>query len=972
MVMKYFLIAIICSLIAVSSVYGQATANAVWALTSNQSAVVVGNVASAGQSLTNMQVSYSSSVQRSSPTGTAGTWPGESSENPTRYMQFSVSPIAGNIFTVNSISMNLYANAGSGGRTNVYYSKDSTFGTKTQIGGTLTLGTTPPVTPNVTISGSIAINSGETIYLRIYSWETGATTGKYVITNNVIISGITQSSVSVLTSVNQLIGFVQQPSAVPSVAQTYTVAGNNLTNNVAIIPPAYFEISSDGGTTWKGNGLPDTLSVSDGIIVGQPITVNVRLNVSTPGSYSGIITHTSIGASETDVIVSGVRLTTEPALASIVSFGTVAGSSMVVNFSGGNGSNRIVVMHSGSAVNWVPTDGTTIGGANSNFSSASDQGNGNKIIYDGTGTSVNVTGLSSNVIYYVAVYEYNVASGNSQNYLTSSVGTGSQTTLAVPTLTVSKGSLSFGNVLVNTVSAEAVYSLSGVYLRPTNGVITVSMSAGFEVSATSGTGFASSIQIPYSNSTLSETAIYIHFIPTTISTFNGTVTDTGGSAPIVNIALSGSGVSELIATNTPVGFASCGGGTTGGTGGDTVVITNATDLNTLFTARQKNVTRPVVVLISGTLSGLASEVSVKYTSNVSILGIGNNAVLDGFGFKIWTANNIIVRNIKFQDCTASEGDAISVEACDRVWIDHCWFTDVPGDSSNEAHDGQTDIKKASTNITVSYNHYQHHRKTCLLGFSTSDVADTNSTVTYYRNWFDGTYSRHPRVRYAHPHILNNYFAATGMWGADSGGYAIGATCACQIYAEGNYFEHVRTPFLISAYNDPGGVLSHDPIGYLKSVNNYFYNCSGAITQDTDIFYFNPRNYYAYAASDPLTVKSVVMANAGVGILNIIGPAITTSVASLEDRPHSFILDQNYPNPFNPSTLIAFQIKERAMTTLKVVNILGQEAATLFNQVAEPGRRYQVIFNASSFSSGVYFSVLESGGAHDVKRMLLLK
>jgi hypothetical protein len=85
-----------------------------------------------------------------------------------------------------------------------------------------------------------------------------------------------------------------------------------------------------------------------------------------------------------------------------------------------------------------------------------------------------------------------------------------------------------------------------------------------------------------------------------------------------------------------------------------------------------------------------------------------------------------------------------------------------------------------------------------------------------------------------------------------------------------------------------------------------------------------------------------------------------------------VLEQNYPNPFNPSTLIAFQVKERAMTTLKVVNILGQEAAILFHQIAEPGRRYQAVFNASSFSSGVYFSMLESGGARDVKRMLLLK
>jgi hypothetical protein len=61
-----------------------------------------------------------------------------------------------------------------------------------------------------------------------------------------------------------------------------------------------------------------------------------------------------------------------------------------------------------------------------------------------------------------------------------------------------------------------------------------------------------------------------------------------------------------------------------------------------------------------------------------------------------------------------------------------------------------------------------------------------------------------------------------------------------------------------------------------------------------------------------------------------------------------------------------------MTTLKVFNLLGQQVATLFHQVAEPGQRYQIIFNASTLPSGIYFSVLENGGTRESKRMLLLK
>ena len=84
-----------------------------------------------------------------------------------------------------------------------------------------------------------------------------------------------------------------------------------------------------------------------------------------------------------------------------------------------------------------------------------------------------------------------------------------------------------------------------------------------------------------------------------------------------------------------------------------------------------------------------------------------------------------------------------------------------------------------------------------------------------------------------------------------------------------------------------------------------------------------------------------------------------------------MLFQNYPNPFNPSTNIQYAISSRQIVSLKVYDVLGNEVATLVNE-EKPAGIYEVIFNASNFSSGIYFYQLRSGSFIDVKKMILLK
>lgn len=100
--------------------------------------------------------------------------------------------------------------------------------------------------------------------------------------------------------------------------------------------------------------------------------------------------------------------------------------------------------------------------------------------------------------------------------------------------------------------------------------------------------------------------------------------------------------------------------------------------------------------------------------------------------------------------------------------------------------------------------------------------------------------------------------------------------------------------------------------------------------------------------------------------------IITDVDSWKNYyPTKHELSQNYPNPFNPTTVIKYQLSENSFVTLKVYDILGCEVSTLINEYKEAGY-YETSFDASSFSSGVYFYKLQAGSLISVKKMLLSK
>ena len=99
---------------------------------------------------------------------------------------------------------------------------------------------------------------------------------------------------------------------------------------------------------------------------------------------------------------------------------------------------------------------------------------------------------------------------------------------------------------------------------------------------------------------------------------------------------------------------------------------------------------------------------------------------------------------------------------------------------------------------------------------------------------------------------------------------------------------------------------------------------------------------------------------------------TTAISKQEWLiPGNFILHQNYPNPFNPATYIKFDITKASYVMLTIYNILGKEITTLVNEKLNAGS-YEVVWNATSYTSGVYFYWIKTGEFLEINKMIILK
>ncbi|HAY33266.1 MAG TPA: T9SS type A sorting domain-containing protein [Ignavibacteria bacterium] len=131
---------------------------------------------------------------------------------------------------------------------------------------------------------------------------------------------------------------------------------------------------------------------------------------------------------------------------------------------------------------------------------------------------------------------------------------------------------------------------------------------------------------------------------------------------------------------------------------------------------------------------------------------------------------------------------------------------------------------------------------------------------------------------------------------------------------------------------------------------------------------NPADIYVNKATDTLAVPNASNNTVTFHLLDY------PSGVNLNQTgiPNSSVLYQNYPNPFNPETVIRFDLSESKFISLKIFDILGNEIASLLNEKKSTGN-YEIKFDGSSLSGGVYFYRLSADGVSvDTKSMMLIK
>jgi len=163
--------------------------------------------------------------------------------------------------------------------------------------------------------------------------------------------------------------------------------------------------------------------------------------------------------------------------------------------------------------------------------------------------------------------------------------------------------------------------------------------------------------------------------------------------------------------------------------------------------------------------------------------------------------------------------------------------------------------------------------------------------------------------------------------------------------------------------------SNDPF-FLKT--DAFGNVT-AVCQDSTIFQPRPGYWTGDCARQPMQLSDVQIQP------QVVNPTpveralcgSVTGIGSNNETPNRFVLKQNYPNPFNPSTVIEFSIPKDGNISISIYDASGKEIAVLVSGFKTKGN-HSVDFNASNFSSGIYFYKLKADGFEQTKKMLLVK
>ncbi|GGU37074.1 pectinesterase family protein [Streptomyces coeruleorubidus] len=297
------------------------------------------------------------------------------------------------------------------------------------------------------------------------------------------------------------------------------------------------------------------------------------------------------------------------------------------------------------------------------------------------------------------------------------------------------------------------------------------------------------------------------------------------------------------AADTADGFASVDSlgqkGTYGGRDGKTVTVKTQADLEKYATAAE-----PYVIVVAGTIDMNPVGKEIKVQSDKTIVGSGTFGHIVGGGFFLGQGvHNVIIRNLTIRDSYQGvwndkdhDFDAIQMDGAHHVWIDH--------NDLRHMADGLIDVRKDSTNVTVSWNKLSDNNKTFGIGWTENVKTD----ITIHHNWIRETEQRNPSTdNAAHAHLYNNFLEdAPGTDIKSSyGNYSRGAT---KMVLENSLFQGVNNPVI----KDSGAAVVQR--------GNSFSGTSGR--NESGGTAFDPKAYYPYTLDKAADLPSILKSGAG--------------------------------------------------------------------------------------------------------------
>ncbi|XZF14381.1 T9SS type A sorting domain-containing protein [Chitinophagaceae bacterium MMS25-I14] len=363
--------------------------------------------------------------------------------------------------------------------------------------------------------------------------STGAATIKVAVTGTTVLApGITVTGTP-LSAFSQTIGTA-------SAQQAMVASGSNLTANVTITIPSPYEVSADSGATWHNSTSPITLTQSSGNVAA--ISLKVRLNATTAGTYSDTIRLASTGATTVKVPVTGTAI----AAPAITVTGTPLGAfSQTI----GTASAQHAFVASGS--NLTANITVTIPAP---YEVSADSG----VTWHNSTSPITLTQSSGNVAAISLKVRLNATTAGTYSDTIRLAGTGATTVkipvtgtaVAAPAITVTGTPLSAFSQTIGTPSVQQAFVASGANLTAN---VTITIPAPYEVSADSGVTWHNStspITLTQSSGNVAAISLKVRLNATTAGTYSDTIRLASTGAATVKIPVTGTAVAAPAITTT--------------------------------------------------------------------------------------------------------------------------------------------------------------------------------------------------------------------------------------------------------------------------------------------------------------------------------------------------------------------------------------------------------------------------------------